>query len=108
MNPFTNIDLRNRKNIIILAAFAVVFLALILVSILVLKQPVVAICIAFILQVAIGVFLHHAEIWLHAVVILIELILGVVIPTIMTVLMILLIVMYVGTIVALKFLTSDR
>lgn len=69
--------LKEKKEWIALAGFVIVALAAIILGICIWKVPVVAMCVLVILEVGIAVMLHNAELWFHAVVILIEVIAGV-------------------------------
>lgn len=69
--------LKEKKELIALIVFAAVAIAAILLGICVWKVPVVAMCTLVVLEVGIAVMLHNAELWFHAVVILIEIIAGV-------------------------------
>ncbi len=106
MDQFKNLNLKDNKNLIILIAFAVVFLAAILVGALVFHQPMVAIVVIMLLQVAIAVCLHNAELWLHGSVIIIELVIGILASRISTV--IIGVILYAGTICALRFLMGEK
>jgi hypothetical protein len=57
-------------------AFIALTAALIALGICVLKVPIVAMCVLVILEAAIAGLLHHAEVWVHGVLILAELIAG--------------------------------
>ena len=54
----------------------VVALAAILVSILALKIPVVPVCLIIVLEAGIAVCLHDVPIWLHGLVVLVQIIAG--------------------------------
>lgn len=67
---------QEKKSLIALAAFVLVAAVVIVLGICVLKVPVVPLCFLMILEAGIAVMLHHAELWIHAVVIIIEVIAG--------------------------------
>lgn len=106
MDQFKKLNLKDSKNLIFLAAFAVAFIAAVLVGALAFRQPVVAIALIMLLQVAIAVCLHNAELWLHGSVIIIELIIGILASRISTV--IIGAVLYAVTIVILRFLMEEK
>ena len=72
-----NLNLSDKKMVMTIAAFAVIVAAMVLIGVCVLHVPVVAMCMLVILETALAVFLHHAELWLHGVVILAEVIAGI-------------------------------
>jgi hypothetical protein len=96
-----------KKNITIdiLVVFAIFVLALILVGALGLKEPVVPVCLALILEVGIAVMLHNAQVWLHGAAVVVQLVAGVLIAR--TWMMVLCIVLYVLTIAALQLLEKN-
>jgi hypothetical protein len=96
-----------KKNITmdILVVFAIFVLALILVGALGLKEPVVPVCLALILEVGIAVMLHNAEVWVHGAAVVVQLVAGVLIAR--TGMMILCIVLYVLAIAALQLLEKN-
>jgi lipopolysaccharide/colanic/teichoic acid biosynthesis glycosyltransferase len=96
-----------KKNITmdILVVFAIFVLALILVGALGLKEPVVPVCLALILEVGIAVMLHNAEVWVHGAAVVVQLIAGVLIAR--AGMMILCIVLYVLAIAALQLLEKN-
>jgi hypothetical protein len=96
-----------QKNITmdILVVFAIFVLALILVGALGLKQPVVPVCLALILEVGIAVMLHNAQVWLHGAAVVVQLVAGVLIAR--TWMMVLCIVLYVLAIAALQLLEKN-
>ena len=69
-----------------------------------LHVPVVAMCMLVILETVLAVFLHHAELWLHGVVILAEVIAGILCSKIL--LVVLCAVVYVAATACLQ--VSDR
>lgn len=72
-----NLNLSDKKMVMTIAAFAVIVAAMVLIGVCVLHVPVVAMCLLVILETALAVFLHHAELWLHGAVILAEVIAGI-------------------------------
>ena len=99
-----NLNLSDKKMVMTIAAFAVIVAAMVLIGVCVLHVPVVAMCMLVILETALAVFLHHAELWLHGVVILAEVIAGILCSKI--VLVVLCAVVYVAATACLQ--VSDR
>ena len=100
-----NIVKENRQ-LVTLVLYCIAMLAAILVGIFGMKQPVVAVCIAIVLEVAIATLMHNAEIWIHGVVLLIEIVAGILIARVP--LMVLCAVVYVVTIIALRVLDKGK
>ena len=99
-----NLNLSDMKMVMTIAAFAVIVAAMVLIGVCVLHVPVVAMCMLVILETALAVFLHHAELWLHGVVILAEVIAGILCSKIL--LVVLCAVVYVAATACLQ--VSDR
>lgn len=99
-----NLNLSDKKMVMTIAAFAVIVAAMVLIGVCVLHVPVVAMCMLVILETAFAVFLHHAELWLHGVVILAEVIAGILCSKIL--LVVLCAVVYVAATACLQ--VSDR
>lgn len=99
-----NLNLSDKKMVMTIAAFAVIVAAMVLIGVCVLHVPVVAMCMLVILEMALAVFLHHAELWLHGVVILAEVIAGILCSKIL--LVVLCAVVYVAATACLQ--VSDR
>lgn len=99
-----NLNLSDKKMVMTIAAFAVIVAAMVLIGVCVLHVPVVAMCMLVILETALAVFLHHAELWLHGVVILAEVIAGILCSKIL--LAVLCAVVYVAATACLQ--VSDR
>ena len=99
-----NLNLSDKKMVMTIAAFAVIVAVMVLIGVCVLHVPVVAMCLLVILETALAVFLHHAELWLHGVVILAEVIAGILCSKI--VLVVLCAVVYVSATACLQ--VSDR
>lgn len=98
--------LKKNKQMVTIIVFAVLALASILVGTLAMKAPAVVVCIAIVLEVAIAALMHNVEIWIHGVVLIIEIVTGILIGRIA--LMILCVVMYIITIVALQVLYKGK
>ena len=99
-----NLNLSDKKMVMTIAAFAVIVAAMVLIGVCVLHVPVVTMCMLVILETALAVFLHHAELWLHGVVILAEVIAGILCSKIL--LVVLCAVVYVAATACLQ--VSDR
>ena len=99
-----NLNLSDKKMVMTIAAFAVIVAAMGLLGVCVLHVPVVAMCMLVILETALAVFLHHAELWLHGAVILAEVIAGILCSKIL--LIVLCAVVYVAATACLQ--VSDR
>lgn len=99
-----NLNLSDKKMVMTIAAFAVIVAGMVLIGVCVLHVPVVAMCMLVILETALAVFLHHAELWLHGVVILAEVIAGILCSKIL--LVVLCAVVYVAATACLQ--VSDR
>ena len=99
-----NLNLSDKKMVMTIAAFAVIVAAMVLIGVCVLHVPVVAMCMLVILETALAVFLHHAELWLHGVVILAEVIAGILCSKIL--LVVLCAVVYVAATACVQ--VSDR
>jgi hypothetical protein len=95
----------SRQNVT-LAAFALVALVTIIVGYAAFKQPIVPICVSIILEAMIAVFMHNAELWIHGVLILVELIVGILIGR--TGMIVLCVIIYAAATAALRFLTLRK
>ncbi len=97
-------ELEENKQYLALFALIVVALLVILISILALKLPVVSICIMVLLEAGIAACLQNEPIWLHGLLVLVEIIAGILCGK--TIFMILLAALYVVGILVLKLLRS--
>lgn len=98
--------IKNNKALDALILFAIFELAVILVGILAMKEPVVPVCLIVIGAAGIAALMHNVELWIHGVVVLVELISGILISRIP--LMVLCIIVYIVTIVTLKYYYMER
>lgn len=89
------------KKIIAIAAFLVISIVMLVLSILVAKCPIVAACIILVLEVAIAALLHNAELWVHGVFVIAEIIAGLLTGKILII--VLFLVVYIAATVALEF-----
>ncbi len=76
---------KQHKRIVSLVIFAVIALIMILLGILALKVPVVWACILILMEVVIAALLHKAELWIHGMLLLGEVIAGILAGKIMLV-----------------------
>lgn len=98
--------IKKNKALDALILFAIFELAVILVGILAMKEPVVPVCLIVIGAAGIAALMHNVELWIHGVVVLVELISGILISRIP--LMVLCIVVYIVTIATLKCYYMER
>ena len=98
--------MQENQSMLILFGIIVVSLAVILVSILVLNMPVVPVCVIVLLEAGLAVCLHDVPIWLHAVVVIAQIVVGILCS--MTVFMILCAVLYVAGIFALRYAGTEK
>lgn len=98
--------IKTNKALDALILFAIFELAVILVGILAMKEPVVPVCLIVIGAAGIAALMHNVELWIHGVVVLVELISGILISRIP--LMVLCIIVYIVTIVTLKYYYMER
>ncbi len=67
----------NMVRAIAIVVFVVVVLAVVIGSIAGLRQPAVAVCVLVVIEALIAALLHRAELWIHGVLILAEIIVGI-------------------------------
>lgn len=91
----------NQKQLIMSVIALAACAAMIVISMFVLKIPVVAVCVILLLNVGIACCLHHEPVWLHGVLLLAELVAGILCKKIVFIL--LCIVIYVVAILVLKY-----
>ena len=89
-----------------LLAFAAIVAIMVIVGVRVLNVPVVPMCLLVIIEAVIAVMLHHAELWVHGLLILAELCAGVAGKK--TVLIILCAVVYIAATFALQIVLGDH
>ena len=97
--------IKKNKTIVSIAIFVVVAAISIVVMTVVLKQPVVPVCVLVLIEAAIAVMLHNAELWIHGVLLLAEIIAGVALVRI--VLVLLCILVYIAATFTLKLFDSE-
>lgn len=98
--------LKANRDALTVSAFCLIALAVIIVGFAALKAPVVPVCAVVIMEAAIAVLMHNAELWIHGACVLVELIVGILVGR--TGLMILCVVIYVAATAALRFLVAER
>lgn len=91
----------NQKQLIMSVIALAACAAMIVISMFVLKIPVVAVCVILLLNVGIACCLHHEPVWLHGVLLIAELVAGILCKKIVFIL--LCIVIYVVAILVLKY-----
>lgn len=97
--------IKKNKTIVSIAIFVVVAAISIVIMTVVLKQPVVPVCVLVLIEAAIAVMLHNAELWIHGVLLLAEIIAGVALGRI--VLVLLCILVYIVATFTLKLFDSE-
>ncbi len=98
--------MKKKENIIALAVFCLVSILMIVLSVCFIKISVVAACLLVIIEVGIATLLHNAEIWIHGVFVIAEIIAGALLNNIL--LVVFCIVVYVATLFTLKYLYSGE
>ena len=91
-----------RKSIALLALFAVLALGYVLLGVFVCKVVPVVVCVTLLVQVAVGVLLDQNPVWLHACVVVADVVVGFCVSQVL--LMVLAAVIYVAAIVVLEIL----
>ena len=85
-----------------LIAFVIAIFALILISIIALKEYVVSVCVLMILETMMAVLLHKVELWKHGVLVVAHIVAGFIIARVP--LMMVCVVAYIAATVALHFM----
>lgn len=94
---------KQRDNAIIaLLGFCITSLVVISVNVAVMHLSVVPVCLLMIIEAGIAVMLHRAELWMHGVLVIAEIIAGAIMGKLM--LVVLCIAIYVAATVAIKYL----
>lgn len=102
-NGFSSFCVDNKQALILFAAI-IVMLAVILASILMLKMPVVPVCLLVVLEALLAVCLQQVPIWLHGLVAIVQIVTGALCAKL--IFAILCAVVYVVAILALQFFRS--
>ena len=89
-----------------LIIFGVLELALILVSILVLKEPVVPVCFILIAEALLAVLMHKSELWIHGAFLLVQLIAAIILGRVL--LVVFGMVLYICALLALRYYIKER
>lgn len=95
-------SIKQNQKLVSIIAFCASAILVILLSTLLLKQSAVAVCLLIIIQTGIAVLLHQAELWLHGVLIIAELIAGFILGK--ATLVILCAIIYVAATITLKYI----
>lgn len=98
--------MKKKENMIALAVFCLVSILMIVLSVCVIKISIVAVCLLVIIEVGIATLLHNAEIWIHGVFVIAEIIAGALLSNIL--LVVFCIVVYAATLFTLKYLYSGE
>lgn len=98
-------DLKGNKVLYALVSFVAAAAVVIVIGICVLHVPVVPMCVLVMLEAGIAVMLHQAELWVHGVLVLAELIAGVLAGRI--VLILLCVLLYAAATAVLQILDKD-
>lgn len=100
MNTSIREKIKGNEGLPVLGIFCIVALGMILLGTLGLHVNVVSVCLLIVLEAAIAVVIYHAELWIHGVLILLEIIEGILLGRILLVLCC--IVVYVAAIITLQ------
>ncbi|MCM1282438.1 MAG: hypothetical protein NC180_08025 [Muribaculaceae bacterium] len=98
--------LKEKSTLVSVLAFCVLAFAVLLTGAFALHTPVVAMCVLVMLEAGIAVMLHRAKVWIHAVMVMAELVAGIITGRVL--LVFLCAVMYVMAIVVLQMLGRDE
>lgn len=98
--------LKDSRMVLPIALFALITVVMIVIGVAGLKVPAVAMCLLIILEAGLAVMLHHAELWLHGVLVLAEVIAGILAGK--TVVVVLCAVIYVAATVFLQMLDKGE
>lgn len=98
--------LKEQKQLVAIVGFCLITILMIILSIAVLKENVVPVCIIMILEAAIAVMLHKAELWVHGILLVAEIIAGVIVGNIP--LIIFCGIVYVAATVALQIINIEE
>ncbi len=94
--------MEDNRQVLILFGVMILALACVLVSILGLKVAVVPVCVIIVLEALLAVCLHDVPIWLHAIVVVIQVVAGILCASV--VFMILNSILYIAGIMTLKYM----
>lgn len=105
MNWNFTTELKGNKLLYVLISFVAVAAIVIVIGICALHVPVVPMCVLVMIEAGIAVMLHKAELWLHGVLVLAEIIVGVLAGK--TVLILLCALVYAAATAVLQMLDRD-
>ncbi|MCM1105866.1 MAG: hypothetical protein NC355_02875 [Blautia sp.] len=98
--------LKEKSTPVSVLVFCVLAFAVLLVGVFVLHTPVVAMCVLVMLEAGIAVMLHNAKLWIHAVMVMAELVAAIITGRVFLVL--LCAIMYVAAVIVLQELGRDE
>lgn len=98
--------LKKNQPFVAVAVFGIIAAMLIVIGVVAMKEPVVPVCLAIVIEVGIAVMLHHIELWIHAATIIIQVVAGILIGRLG--LMILCVILYIVAILTLQFWNKNR
>ena len=98
--------LKANKKLVAIVGFCLITIVMIILSMVILKEHVVPVCVIMILEAAIALMLHKAELWVHGVLLLAEVIAGVLVGNIP--LIILCAVVYVAATITLQIVYKEE
>lgn len=98
--------MKNNRLISIVAAYVVITLILILITVLALHEFVVSACVLIIIEVAMAALLHQEEIWKHGILLGLQIIAGLIIRRIP--LIIICVIAYVAATFALQLMAKKE
>lgn len=97
---------KNNQKLVALVAYCLVAVLMIVLSVCIIKVSIVAVCLLIIIEAGIATLLHHAEIWIHGVFAIAEIIAGALLNNIL--LVVFCIVVYVATLFTLNFIYTGE
>lgn len=98
--------LKDSRMVLPIVLFALITLVIIVIGIAVLNVPAVAMCVLIILETGLAVMFHHAELWLHGVLVIAEVIAGILAGK--AILIVLCAVIYVAATIFLQMLDKGE
>lgn len=98
--------LKEQKKLVAIVGFCLITILMIVLSMVVLKENVVPVCVIMILEAAIALMLHKAELWVHGALLLAEVIAGILVGNIP--LIILSAVVYVAATITLQIVYKEE
>lgn len=99
-------DIVQNKSFMSLVLYAIAAIVVILISAFVYKVPIVSVCFVVIIETLLAVCLHNLPIWLHVIIVVAEIILGIICSKV--VFMILGAVLYIAAILVLQIVMKEK